>query len=322
MTTPWLEARLDGLTGTDAGAILGVCPWKSPLEVWAEKTRRIVAEDIGHIERVRWGNLLEPVIIKEACERIDHFAASPERWDHFIRGARPVFLDHGGVEKAMLFSEAHPWLRVTPDAVVLPWQPSPLDPGPAAPTKLLEAKAVGAFKRHEWLDGGPPMYRVQLLAGMVAADLDHGIFAALVGGNELFLIDYERNARLGSLLVERLERFWFEHVVADTPPPASELDAELVAKLWPTRASAPPVEFKEPAIDIAVRELERIDKERKGLSASLRSLDKKRSTFTNQVRQALGESPCGRTPSGLVVEVKPSSQFLKIRRETPEETPE
>jgi len=34
----WLELRRQGIGGSDAAAILGMNPWKSPMDVWLEKT--------------------------------------------------------------------------------------------------------------------------------------------------------------------------------------------------------------------------------------------------------------------------------------------
>lgn len=63
----WLQARRGGLTGTDIGALLGLSPWRSALDVWLSKQDDHVAEEVG--EPARWGTLLEPVVR-------DHYAAT------------------------------------------------------------------------------------------------------------------------------------------------------------------------------------------------------------------------------------------------------
>lgn len=57
----WLKART-GIGGSDASAILGMNPYKTNVEVWQEKTGRIVPEDIGHKPYVKYGIDAEPYL--------------------------------------------------------------------------------------------------------------------------------------------------------------------------------------------------------------------------------------------------------------------
>ena len=34
----WLDARRNGIGGSDVAAVLGANPWRTPLEVWLSKT--------------------------------------------------------------------------------------------------------------------------------------------------------------------------------------------------------------------------------------------------------------------------------------------
>ena len=42
----WLEARKGGLGASDAGAYMGVSPWKSNEQLWKEKCGIVEPEDI------------------------------------------------------------------------------------------------------------------------------------------------------------------------------------------------------------------------------------------------------------------------------------
>ena len=53
--TKWLESRTSFLGGSDASAILGMNPYKSNVEVWEEKTGRVIPEDIGYKPYVKYG---------------------------------------------------------------------------------------------------------------------------------------------------------------------------------------------------------------------------------------------------------------------------
>lgn len=49
----WLEFRKEGIGGSDAAAIVGLSKWKSPYQLWLEKTGQVEAEDISDKEVVR-----------------------------------------------------------------------------------------------------------------------------------------------------------------------------------------------------------------------------------------------------------------------------
>lgn len=51
----WLKERRNMIGGSDASAILGMNPYKTNVEVWMEKTGRLVPEDISHKSYVQYG---------------------------------------------------------------------------------------------------------------------------------------------------------------------------------------------------------------------------------------------------------------------------
>lgn len=59
----WHELRKQGITGTDAGTILGVNPYASPYALWAKKTGR-VSDHVEQNQRMRLGQLLEAPLLK------------------------------------------------------------------------------------------------------------------------------------------------------------------------------------------------------------------------------------------------------------------
>ena len=67
----WLKLRKAGIGGSDAAAILGMTPWKSPYQLWLEKTGEVEAEDISTKEVVHFGHVLEQVVADEFCQRAD-----------------------------------------------------------------------------------------------------------------------------------------------------------------------------------------------------------------------------------------------------------
>ena len=71
----WLENRMKGIGGSDAGAIVGVNPWKSPYTLWCEKTGKIT-NDIDN-EVMRQGRDLEQYVAERFCEETGKKVVSP-----------------------------------------------------------------------------------------------------------------------------------------------------------------------------------------------------------------------------------------------------
>jgi len=63
-----LEARRKGLGGTDLAVVSGTSTWKSPLQLYYEKTGE-VGDMTEEKETMRMGNVLEASLIQEYCVR-------------------------------------------------------------------------------------------------------------------------------------------------------------------------------------------------------------------------------------------------------------
>ena len=59
----WLKERQKGIGGSDVAAILGMSPWRTPYQVWEEKTTPIdeTAEEDDR-PALYWGRVLEAPI--------------------------------------------------------------------------------------------------------------------------------------------------------------------------------------------------------------------------------------------------------------------
>ena len=58
----WLEARKNGIGGSDAATILGLNPYKTTIQLWEEKTGKREAEDISEKPYVRYGTEAEDLL--------------------------------------------------------------------------------------------------------------------------------------------------------------------------------------------------------------------------------------------------------------------
>lgn len=64
----WLTARRSGIGGSDVPAIMGVDPWRSALEVYADKISEGPPTDEQN-EIAEWGRIFEPLILKQFAKR-------------------------------------------------------------------------------------------------------------------------------------------------------------------------------------------------------------------------------------------------------------
>ena len=62
----WLRERKNYLGGSDLGAIAGLNPYRTALDVYLDKTSDDIREETN--AAMRWGNLLEDVVAKAYSE--------------------------------------------------------------------------------------------------------------------------------------------------------------------------------------------------------------------------------------------------------------
>ena len=142
----WHELRLKGITGTDAGTILGVNPYDSAYALWCKKTGRIDS-NVEQNQRMRLGQLLEAPLLQMFKEN------NPEL---------EVFT--GGTYR----HKEYPWLIANPDA--LAWDGDKLI--------IIEVKTA----RQYW-DTIPPHYVAQVLHYADVFSADEVRLVALTGGD-------------------------------------------------------------------------------------------------------------------------------------------
>lgn len=200
----WLDVRRNGIGSSDAAAAVGLCPYKSQLELWMEKTGRTLPEEVrpGQDDPRYWGTLLEPMVA----------TAYQERTGHRVRKLNAV-LQH----------PTFPYMLANIDREVIGV------PG----VQVLECKTAGEFGSRLWKDGVPEYVQLQVqhqlaVTGKAAADV-----AVLLCGQQLEIHRVERDDEVIARLVVLETRFW-EYVEKGIEPPAdgSESAAKALRKLY------------------------------------------------------------------------------------------
>jgi len=190
----WLAIRKQGIGSSDAAAAVGLDPYKSPLELWLEKTGRDLAlpklDPHDEASPAYWGNILEPIVAA-------HYT---KRTGNRVRRINAV-LQHPDPSLS--------WMLANIDREVTG----------AGDVQILECKTAGINGARLWKDGIPEYVQLQVhhqlaVTGKHAADV-----AVLLGGQHLEIHRIVRDETLLSRLIALEYKFW-RHVESDTPPPA------------------------------------------------------------------------------------------------------
>ena len=181
----WLDIRRGSIGGSDAAAVMGLSPWKSPYTLWLEKTGQAKDEDISDREAVHFGNVLEEVVAREFCQREGKKA-----------------------KRCGLYrSREFPFLTASFDRLIM------------GENAGLEIKTASSFKRQEWDEGKiPTPYYLQCLHYMIVSGLPRWYIAALIGGNHFVSWVVEYNEQDAAALLEAEKTFW-DYVTREVMPP-------------------------------------------------------------------------------------------------------
>lgn len=182
--------RTKGISGTDIAAITGHNPYKTPLDVFLEKTGQ--AEPKVQTEAMAWGLKLEPLLA--------------ERYEEVTGNAVTVF------DPPTLKHPSVPWWIGSPDRHLYS----------GSPQKIIELKTAGERQAWRWGDSGsddvPPEYLCQVIWYMPLINADSADIAVLLGNREFRVYHINRDRELEALLQEEAERFLKDHVLSGIPP--------------------------------------------------------------------------------------------------------
>ncbi|WP_235207645.1 lambda-exonuclease family protein [Geobacillus sp. FSL W8-0032] len=183
----WLEARRKGIGGSDASVILGLNKYKTPFELWLEKTEQVDLQS-STSDAAYFGTLLEDLVAREFERRSGKKVRK-----------RNVMFQHPN----------HHFILANIDRFIV---------GEKA---ILECKTASAFLAKEWEgDDIPEAYIVQMqhYLGVLGPEYRKGYFAVLIGGQKFIWKEIERDDELIEMILQAEIDFWNNHVLANQPP--------------------------------------------------------------------------------------------------------
>ena len=200
------QDRTKYIGGSDIGAILGLSKFRTPLEVWMEKT----GKEIRQLDSLplRFGSFAEEFVAREYARATGFELLHDE--STYIHPTHPIMSAH--VDRFILGDGLNK---------------------PA--TRLLECKTANPFTRGLWGEPGtdqvPMSYLCQCIWYMAITGIEQCDLAVLFGNSDFRIYEIERDLELEALVIEKALHFWNEFVLKDTPPPAqTECDYQALFK--------------------------------------------------------------------------------------------
>ncbi len=250
----WLEYRKTGIGGSDASVVCGINKYKSPVELWMEKTGQLPYQEAG--EAAYWGTMLESVVCSEFTKRT-------------------------GIEvnqvKQLLQSEEYPFMQANLDGICK---------HPDFGTCIFEAKTASAYKASEWENSIPAEYMLQIQHYMAVTGYKGTYIAVLIGGNTFKWKFIERDDELIAMII-RLESDFWEHIKSNTPPAldGSDASAKFLSDRFPESVSGTQIVLPESA--------DTIIKEYDAACEQLSEITERKQKAENLLKDMLGNNEVG-----------------------------
>lgn len=250
----WLAERNKSIGGSDAGTILGFNKWNSPYALWAEKSGKLVPEDISDREAVRLGNDLEQYVasrFEEATGKKVH------RCNYIIRNDKYPFA-HANVDR-MVYGE----------------------------NAGLECKTTSNYEYAKLLENGsfPETWLCQMTHYMAVTDADHWYLAALVFGKGFYWFDVKREDSECAALMAVEADFW-ERVTHNAPPAidGTEATTEALRTVFPESDEGRTVDLSGFAANLELYN---------ALGRQIKELEEQRDTQANYIKGFMGSAEKG-----------------------------
>ncbi|MBJ8106036.1 MULTISPECIES: YqaJ viral recombinase family protein [Bacillus cereus group] len=252
----WLQARMQGIGGSDVSAIAGLNKWKSPVQVFLEKTHFIEKEDIQS-EATYFGNVLEEVVAKEFTKRTE------------LKVQR---------RNAILQHPEYPWMLANIDRIIVGEKTG------------LECKTASEYLKKEWEgEEVPAAYLLQCQHYMAVTGYEAWWIAVLIGGNKFVHKKIERDEELIQYLIDIEKDFWLNNVEKNEPPmfDGSDASTELLKHLYPESIADSFVSLGKQE-ELLIEARDQVDRE-------IKVLQEQKAEYENKIKAKLGTSESGGT---------------------------
>lgn len=206
--------------GSDIAAVLGISPWKTPLQLWEQKTKPFLPDN-GKSDKAAKsksrGHRWEAVVAEMLVEHLEEAGHKVE-----IVASNKRYIDP---ELSFLAAEIDFEIRLDGEEEIT----------------NVELKTVHPFKAHEWGEAGtdesPVFYTAQGMHGLGITNRRRCLIAPLFGADEIRAYPIERDEETIAALRDRASAFWDLVVTKTMPTPLNLADLDRLYKGDETKVS-------------------------------------------------------------------------------------
>jgi putative phage-type endonuclease len=189
------------LGGSDIGALLGISPWRTPLQLWQDKTTPRVEGPAKKVftRGIRWESVVAEMLVED-LQRRGHKVEILRSNTRYQDATLPF-----------LAAEIDFELRLDDDEEIT----------------NCELKTVHPFRMKDWGDTGsddlPVHYTAQVMHGLGVTVRRKGLLAALFGADELRTYPVPADDETIEGMRAQAAAFWNDHVLTGLPPAPKNL---------------------------------------------------------------------------------------------------
>lgn len=257
----WLAERTKGVGGSDISAIMGLNKWKSAWGVYNDKLG--LTPELKPNAAMRWGLLLEKAM-RTAFEEDTKLK---------VRSA--------GLHR----SKERDYAQITVDGLVS-------DGG------VFESKTLQSWTADEWEDEQVSDHaELQVAWSMYVTGRSHAWVVGLIDGRDFRVRRIERDQGLIDIVLDVVDKFWFENVMAQVPPAMTAVSYEEVKTLY--QRGVDELDRWLTADELARFELLNVELAKIKANAKANETDEKR--VQAEIRAIFGDNWALRNPQGELI---------------------
>lgn len=190
------------LGASDAAAVLGLSRWKTPIQLWAEKTGAVEPPDISDELRIKLGLKLEDTVAELFTE---------------ATGKKLRRVNEHKVHKKYDF------ICAQIDRIV------------EGEDAVCELKTASGWKAKEWSgEDIPREYEIQVMHQLAVTGRKVGYIAVLIGNQDFKWKIIERDDAVIDRLIQQEVHFWIDYVIPNVmPEQITADDSDVLYQLYP-----------------------------------------------------------------------------------------
>jgi putative phage-type endonuclease len=199
----WHELRQKYIGASESAALFGLLPWKTPWQLFMEKSGKLPAPDIDDVKHIKEGKHFEPAIASWAQE---HFGIT-------LQKARRYLVDDAvsGMGASLDYEQVGTGERIPTE---LKWVVRSDDRWEYEGDLIIEA---------------PDYYLVQVQHQIACADASCGQLIAFINGGVRRAI-YKRRDGMIAAIRQNISKFWHDVAAGNEPPIDFQADADAVMR--------------------------------------------------------------------------------------------